>query len=142
MEFRDGGELSANDVIAAIAAKQRAAKKISKGSELEDLIRQLLPNDGKWHLASPIMRKCRKQEYSDTAITRARASLGIYHRRRPGVFGAPTEWSWTHPSNPAEPATEPTRTDVVSGRSGRSGKNPSKRTKTTTPTKSIPMLGA
>ncbi len=135
VDMRDGGELSADEAIAQIAAKRKSERNPSKAARLEDLLRELLPHDGQWHLASPIVAKCEADGYDARSVTRARDKLGIYHRRRPGSVPAPTEWSWLLPTTDT---TTDTRIGVRTDRSSRSSKTPAKATTATTDTTDIP----
>jgi hypothetical protein len=128
VDMRDGGELSASEVIAAVAEQRKAEQNPTKTAALETLLRELLPNDGAWHLATPLMKACVEAGHAERNVTRARNKLGIMHRRRPGVVPAPTEWRW--PTTAA--TTTATPTGVRTGRSGGSAKEPSKPTTATT----------
>jgi hypothetical protein len=137
VRFRDGGDLSADDLLAALHERQKAAKRVSKTAQLEDVIRDLLPDDGQWHLATPIVRQCETQGYAARTVTRAREKLGIYHRREPESVPAATEWSWS----PTAASTTATNTDGRTGRTGRSGQTPSTPTAATTATNDPPTRG-
>jgi hypothetical protein len=134
VDMRDGGELSASEAIEAVAEQRKAEQNPTKTAALATLLRELLPNDGEWHLASPLMKKCIEAGHPERGVTRARNSLGIMHRRRPGTVPAPTEWRW--PTTMA--TTTATPTDVGTGRSGGSGKTTSKPTTATTASTATP----
>ncbi len=136
VDMRDGGQLSASEAIAQIAAQKKAEQNPTKAAALEDLIRELLPNDGEWHLATPLVRRCEDAGHSDRNVSRARDKLGIAHRRKPGTVPAPTEWRW-----PTAASTAATCTDVPSGGTGGSGKTPAKPTTATTATTDTPTRG-
>lgn len=136
VDMRDAGELSASEAIAEIVAIRKAEQHPTKVAELENLLRELLPNDGKRHDASPIVRQCEKQGHAARNVTRARDKLGIYYGRREGVVPACVEWWW-----PTTAGTTATPTDVRSGRSGRSGKTHQTPTTATTATTDAPIRG-
>jgi AAA domain len=138
VRFRDGGDLSADDLLAALHENQKASKRVSKTAQLEDLIRELLPEDGEWHLATPIVRQCESKGYPARTVTRARDKLGIYHRRQPGSVPAATEWSWAPPT---AASTTATNTDGRTGGTGRSGQTPSNASAATTATTDPPTCG-
>jgi hypothetical protein len=115
--FRAGGELTADDLIAATAEQAKKSQRANSqvgGAEL--VIKELLPNDGKWHQARPILDTCKKQGFADRTVRRARELLGIEYRKSHHFQG---EYEYRWPAN-AQPSLAASR--VV--RLGRLGDNP------------------
>lgn len=58
-----------------------------------NVIETHLPADGRWYAASAIVQAGVAASVTARTMQRAKASLGIEHRRSP-AFHAPTEWRW------------------------------------------------
>lgn len=88
--FQNGGNITADDLI----ARAEPPKRHTKRGEVEDLLHELLPKDGKWHPAKPIYSKCADAGFTDERmVRRARDELGIEHRREE-KFGGKSQWRW------------------------------------------------
>jgi hypothetical protein len=74
----------------------------SKVAAAAEIIAALLPRDGEWHLAKPIVEACRGEDIGEHTVQRARTRLRLEHRRAK-AFPAPSEWRW-----PPTPDTVPT----------------------------------
>jgi AAA domain len=119
VDFADGGTLTANELIATTQQKERESRSVTKKHSVEELIRELLPQDGKWHRAKPIISKCEEANFTRRTVYRAAEKLGLEHRRK-SEFKSRSEWRW--PATRAN--TRAMRTTGMSGTSGTSGKEP------------------
>jgi hypothetical protein len=135
-DFADGGRLTANELIATAQQKERESRSVSKKQGVEDLIRQLLPKDGKWHKAKPIIVKCEEANFTRRTVYRAVEKLGLEHQRI-SEFKARSEWRW--PTSRAD--TCAMRTGGISGTSGTSSKHPVSSTHDTHATHDSPVHG-
>ena len=110
--FRKGGELTADDLIATAAqaadtAKREAKRQNTVIGNAEQLLRELLPNDGQWHEARLILDACEAQGIAERTVRSARKELGIQIRRAKELH-ARAEWSWpTTPDTPNPPFAAP-----------------------------------
>ncbi|MGO8904165.1 MAG: AAA family ATPase [Solirubrobacteraceae bacterium] len=136
VDMQDGGELSATEAIGATAAQKKAEQHPTKAAELERLLRELLPDDGEWHLATPLVKQCEAAGHGNRNVSRARNKLGIAHRRQPETVPAPVEWRW-----PTAATTAATRTGVGTGGTGGSTKTPANTTAATAATTDTPTRG-
>lgn len=60
----------------------------------EALIREMIPQDSKWHQVTGLYAACKEDGLAPSAIARARHRLGIENRRK-SEPSAPAEWRWT-----------------------------------------------
>jgi hypothetical protein len=66
----------------------------SKVANAAEIIAALLPRDGEWHLAKPIVEACAGEDIGEHTVKRAKTRLRLEHRRA-NAFPAPTEWRWS-----------------------------------------------
>jgi hypothetical protein len=90
----------------------------SKVGDACEIVEALLPRDGAWHLAKPIIEACAAEDIPETTVKRAKGRLHLEHQRL-STFQAPVEWRWpptqtTHrppsdggPSGPSGPSATP-----------------------------------
>jgi hypothetical protein len=83
------GELTVDDLIGDAGVPREH----SKQAEACEIIEALLPHDGEWHPARPILEACEAEDLDKRTAQRAKARLKIEHRRS-GYQGA-VEWRWS-----------------------------------------------
>jgi hypothetical protein len=67
----------------------------SKVADAAEIIAALLPRDDQWHPTKPIFEACKGEEIGKRTVQRAKALLGVEHRRAQ-TFPASSEWRWPH----------------------------------------------
>lgn len=92
------GDMTVDDLLAANGGPYVGHTQVRDASEI---IESLLPQDGAWHPAKPIIDACAEHDLDVRTAQRARGRLGVEHRRT-RTFPAAVEWRW--------PPTEDTHT--------------------------------
>jgi hypothetical protein len=87
-DFR-AGDLTVDDLI----DKNGGDTEHSKVADACEIIEALLPRDGVWHPAKQVKDACAEDGLDDRTVKRAKARLGLEHRRTQ-TFPAATEWRW------------------------------------------------
>jgi hypothetical protein len=111
------GELTVEDLIGNPSAESEH----SKIADACEVIGALLPRDGAWHPAKRIKEACAEDDMDDRTVKRAKARLGLEHRRTQ-TFPAATEWRWpvSQDTHGSSDLTVPTVLTVPTG----NGRNP------------------
>lgn len=110
------GTLTVEDLV----GDEQTTAEHSRVAEAGDIIETMLPRDGAWHPAKPIIEACRVNEIEERTAQRAKARLGLEHRRTQS-FPAAVEWRW--PTADAHTSSAGTVASVGSVGSG-NGRNP------------------
>jgi hypothetical protein len=83
------GTLTVEDLVGDEPAKADH----SRVAEAAEIIEALLPRDGAWHPAKPIIEACAEQQIDQRTAQRAKARLRVEHHRTQ-TFPAAVEWRW------------------------------------------------
>jgi hypothetical protein len=83
------GQLTVDDLV----GNPTAEIEHSKITDACEIIETLLPRDGNWHPAKAIKDACAEDGVDERTVQRAKARLGLEHRRTT-TFPAATEWRW------------------------------------------------
>jgi hypothetical protein len=83
------GNLTIDDLIGGASSTSEH----SKIADACEVIEALLPRDGQWHPAKPILEACAENAIDERTAQRAKARLHLEHRRAK-TFQAPSEWRW------------------------------------------------
>ncbi len=110
------GALTVEDLIGDESAKAEH----SRVAEAAEIIEALLPHDGEWHSAKPVMDACAEQAIEERTAQRAKARLRVEHQRTK-TFPAAIEWRW--PTGDAVPTPAGSVACVASVGSA-NGRNP------------------
>jgi hypothetical protein len=102
-DFTVSNDLTVEDLL----GKDAASKQFSGVAEACDIIETLLPHDGDWHPAKPILEACIRNDINERTAQRAKVKLGLVHTREK-AFQAPVLWRWPD----AEDAPDDTIHDV------------------------------
>lgn len=92
----DGGDITADDLIAALSKPKLRESKIAQA---ESLIQRLLPADGEWHESRPIIEAGVAAGTTERTLRRAKDTL-LIEDKRGATFPARVLWRWR-----PEPAT-------------------------------------